>query len=187
MVTNNEIFYKRAMSFRTHGISRDFKEREKANSHYYEMNVLGFNYRIPDVLCALGISQMDKLDSFIQRRNEIAKKYDQFFEQYKDLVEPLKNYYDCAYHIYVVKLNTKKIGKSRDDIFRELKEAKIGVNVHYMPIYLHPYYQELGYQKGLCPESEKVYEQIITLPVYPLLKDEEVEYVCKKIMSIITT
>ena len=126
MVTNNEIFYKRAMSFRTHGISRDFKEREKANSHYYEMNALGFNYRIPDVLCALGISQMDKLDSFIQRRNEIAKKYDQFFEQYKDLVEPLKNYYDCAYHIYVVKLNIKKIGKSRDDIFRELKEARIG-------------------------------------------------------------
>jgi perosamine synthetase len=185
MVTNNEIYYKKAKGFISHGISRDFKEREKANSHYYEMTSLGFNYRIPDLLCALGISQMDKLDRFIQKRNEIAKKYDHFFEQYKDLVEPLKNHYECAYHIYVVKLNTEKIGKSRDEVFKELKEAGIGVNVHYMPIYLHPYYQELGYQKGLCPESEKVYEQMITLPIFPLLKDEEIEYVCEKIINIL--
>jgi perosamine synthetase len=185
IVTNNEHYYKRGMSCRGHGICRDFKEREKINSHYYEMNMLGFNYRIPDVLCALGISQMDKLDKFIQRRNEIAKKYDHFFEQYKDIIQPLKNNYENAYHIYVVKLNTEKIEKSRDDIFRELKKSGIGVNVHYMPIYLHPYYQKLGYQKGLCPESEKIYEQMITLPIFPLLEDEEVEIVFEKMMNII--
>ena len=185
IVTNNENYYKRGMSCRSHGICRDFKEREKMNSHYYEMNDLGFNYRIPDVLCALGINQMNKLDKFITRRNEIAKKYNIFFENHKEYIEPLKNYYDNAYHIYVVKLNLEKIGKSRDDVFRKLKEAKIGANVHYMPIYLHPYYQGLGYKKGLCPESEKVYEQIITLPMFPLLKDEEIDYVCEKMINII--
>jgi len=185
MVTNNEYYYKRGQSCRSHGICRDFKEREKANSHYYEMNDLGFNYRIPDVLCALGINQMNKLDRFITQRNEIAKKYDLFFEKHKEYIEPLKNYYDNAYHIYVVKLNLEKIKKSRDDVFRELKKAKIGANVHYMPIYLHPYYQGLGYKKGLCPESEKVYEQIITLPMFPLLKNEEIDYVCEKIINII--
>jgi perosamine synthetase len=186
MVTNNEDYYKKGKSCRSHGISRDFKEREKTNSHYYEMTSLGFNYRIPDILCALGISQLDKLDSFIKRRNEIAKKYDLFFEKYKEYIEPFKNYYNNAYHIYVVKLNTEKIGKSRDNVFKELKEAGIGVNVHYMPIYLHPYYHELGYLKGLCPESEKIYEQIITLPIYPLLKNEEIEYICDKMMNIIS-
>ena len=84
---------------------------------------------------------LNKLDQFITRRNEIAKKYDLFFEKHKEYIEPLKNYYDNAYHIYVVKLNLEKCKKTRDDVFRELKEAKIGANVHYMPIYLHPYYQ----------------------------------------------
>jgi len=93
MVTNNEYYYKRGQSCRSHGICRDFKEREKANSHYYEMNDLGFNYRIPDVLCALGINQMNKLDRFITQRNEIAKKYDLFFEKHKEYNEHLKNYY----------------------------------------------------------------------------------------------
>lgn len=185
MMTNNEIYYKKAKSFRSHGVSRDYVTREKTNNHYYEMNDLGFNYRIPDLLCALGISQMDKLDRFIKKRNEIAKKYDYFFEQYKELIEPLKNYYDCAYHIYIVKLNTEKIGKSRDKVFKELKESGIGVNVHYMPIYLHPYYQKLGYNKGLCPESEKVYKQMITLPIFPLLKDEEINFICQKMINII--
>ena len=185
MMTNNENYYKRANSFRSHGVSRDYVTREKMNSHYYEMNDLGFNYRIPDVLCALGISQMDKLDRFIKKRNEIAKKYDYFFEQYKELIEPLKNYYDCAYHIYIVKLNTEKIGKSRDKVFKELKEFGIGVNVHYMPIYLHPYYQKLGYEKGLCSESEKVYKQMITLPIFPLLKDEEINFICQTMINII--
>jgi len=174
MVTNNENYYNRAKTFRTHGISRDFKEREKMNSHYYEMQYLGFNYRIPDILCALGISQLKKLDNFVEKRNQIALKYNELFKELQDKLTPLKNNYYSAYHIYVIKLNLEKINKSRDEIFKYLKENGIGVNVHYMPIYLHPYYQSLGYEKGLCIEAEKVYEQIITLPIYPLLKDEEI-------------
>lgn len=185
IVTNNEIFYKRALSFRTHGISRDFKEREKMNSHYYEMQDLGFNYRIPDLLCALGIEQLKRLDKFIERRNEIANKYNELFKNHSDLLIPLTNNHYSAYHIYVIKLNLENLNKTRDTIFKELKENKIGVNVHYMPIYLHPYYQSLGYEKGLCPVAEDVYSRIITLPMFPLLKDEEIEIVYNYIKKII--
>ena len=185
MVTNNEEYFNRAKAFRTHGISRDFKEREKQNSHYYEMQCLGFNYRIPDVLCALGISQMTKLDRFIKRRNEIAEQYNQLLKGLEDKVIPLISKYYSAYHIYVVKFNVNKIGKSRDEIFKELKQNGVGVNVHYMPIYLHPYYESLGYKKGLCPEAEKVYEQIITLPIFPLLEDNQVKEIYNKIKIIL--
>ncbi len=192
MVTNNEIYYNLAKAFRTHGISRDFKERENMQSHYYEMTSLGFNYRIPDVLCALGIEQLKRLDTFIAKRNYIADKYNELFNKHnessliesldKTVVEPLNIKYDnfSAYHLYIIKLKT---GINRDKVFKQLKEAGIGVNVHYMPIYLHPYYQNLGYDygycydKGICPVAEEVYEQMITLPIFPLMKDDEIKYV----------
>lgn len=185
MVTNNEEYYKKASAFRTHGISRDFKLREKQNSHYYEMQLLGFNYRIPDVLCALGIEQLKRLDEFVKRRNEIAKIYDGEFNP-NDKITPITCKSNClsTHHIYVIKLNLEKIGKSRDEIFKELKSNGIGVNVHYMPIYLHPYYESLGYSKGLCPQAEKVYEQIITLPIYPLLTNDQVTKVIKSIKDL---
>ena len=178
MVTNNEIFYKRALAFRTHGISRDFKEREKQNTHYYEMQCLGFNYRIPDVLCALGIEQLKRLDDFVKRRNEIANLYNEGFKDSKN-IKPIVCDSNCysAYHIYVIKLNTEKLGKNRDEIFKELKSQGIGVNVHYMPIYLHPYYESLGYKKGLCPEAEIIYEKMITIPMFPLLTNDSINYV----------
>ena len=145
---------------------------------------LGFNYRIPDVLCALGISQLEKIDNFIEKRNRIAKKYNAFFEKHKQFVEPLTCYYDSAYHIYVIKLNLKNLNLSRDEIFKKLKESGIGVNVHYMPIYLHSYYQNLNYKKGLCPNAEELYNQIITLPVFPLLEDHEIDYVCQQVLLV---
>ena len=184
MVTNHEKFYKKAISFRSHGVSRDYIAREKSNCHYYEMNHLGFNYRIPDVLCALGISQINKLDLFIKERNKIADYYTNYFKN-NEYIIPLKKYYDCAYHIYIIKLNCDKLNKSRDEIFKELKLNNIGVNVHYMPIYLHPYYQKLGYKKGLCECSENVYKNMITLPCYPLLKEEDLKYICDKLLNII--
>lgn len=181
MVTNNEDFYRKAKSFRSHGISRDFKQRNQENSHYYEMHRLGYNYRIPDVLCALGIEQLKKLDKFVERRNEISKQYDDFFEEHPEIATPLKNYHDSAYHIYVIKLNPKF---DRDEIFKKLRESGIGVNVHYMPIYLHPYYRKLGYEIGLCPEAEKVYKQIITLPIYPLLKSDLISVIVQVLSGI---
>ena len=188
MVTNNELYYKKALSFRSHGISRDYKERENLQSHYYEMHCLGFNYRIPDILCALGIEQLKRIDTFIERRNFIASKYNNLinnnFDKFKNVLEPLtiKNNNYSAYHIYIIKLIKPDI--KRDDIFKKLKNAGINVNVHYMPIYLHPYYQNLGYKKGICPIAEKIYEQIITLPIFPLIKDEDIDFVIDNIISI---
>jgi perosamine synthetase len=185
VVTNNELFYKRSLAFRTHGISRDFKEREKMNTHYYEMQELGFNYRIPDVLCALGIEQLKRLDTFVEKRNEIANKYNEGFKNFTNLLSPITNYYYSAYHIYVIKLNLENLKVDRDTIFKELKNNGIGVNVHYMPIYLHPYYKSLGYEKGLCPVSEDVYNRIITLPMFPLLTDENIEKVINTTIKIL--
>lgn len=176
MVTNNQEYYNRAKAFRTHGISRDFKEREKQNSHYYDMQHLGFNYRIPDLLCALGISQLTQLDEFVKRRNEIANMYDELFIELKEYLTPLSKKYYSAYHIYIIKININKI--NRDDLFLHLKKNNIGANVHYMPIYMHSYYLRLGYKKGLCPISELIYEQIITLPIFPLLKNDDI-YIVK--------
>lgn len=176
-VTNNEELYKKMLRFRTHGINRDFRERIMSNSHYYEMVDLGFNYRIPDILCALGISQLNKLDTFIQKRNHIAEMYNDKLNKTKYTY--LKQLDNNAYHLYVIKTTG-----NRDDIFKKLKLAGIGVNVHYMPIYLHPYYQTLGYTKGLCPKSEEVYEQIISLPIFPLITNDELDYVINTINSI---
>lgn len=186
MITNNELFYKNAKSFRTHGISRDFKERESIQTHYYEMQTLGFNYRIPDVLCALGIEQMKNLDTFIEKRNKIADKYNEKFNhpEFQNFITPLinKNNNYSAYHLYIIKL---KKDINRDKIFKQLKDSGIGVNVHYMPIYLHPYYQSLGYEKGLCPVAEEVYEEIITLPCYPLLSMDEIDKICNELLNIL--
>jgi perosamine synthetase len=187
IITNSINYYEKCKIFRTHGIIRDYKERDKSNTHYYDMTELGYNYRIPDILCALGINQLNKLDNFIKRRNEIANRYNSFFLDYKNLVEPLKNYFYNAYHIYVVKLKLENLNISRDDIFKKMKEANIGVNVHYIPIYYHTYYKKLGYKKGLCPVSENTYEKIITLPIYPLLENKDIDYVCKTLLKILSS
>ena len=182
MVTNNEIFYKKGLMFRFHGISREIPEK---NDYYYEMKILGFNYRISDILCALGIEQLKKIDKFIDRRNEIANKYNTLFENHTDILTPIKHKYNSSYHIYIIKLNLTKINKDRDTIFKELKQKQIGVNVHYLPIYLHPYYKDLGYNKGICPIAEDIYNRIITIPIFPTLKDSEIEYVYKNIINIL--
>jgi perosamine synthetase len=181
MITNNEIFYQRAKLFRSHGINRDFKERQNLQSHYYEMHELGFNYRIPDVLCALGSEQLTRIDLFIKKRNEIANIYNEQFKNNKNL-QPLQLKYNnfSTYHLYIIKLNKTL---NRDEIFKKCKDAGINVNVHYIPIYYHPYYEKLGYKKSICPIAENVYEQILSIPIFPLLKDNEIKYVYEMINS----
>lgn len=176
-LTNNENFAKKMKLFRTHGITKDFKERESTNEHYYEMIELGFNYRISDILCALGISQLNKLDKFIKRRQEIAKIYDLHFGKFA-----LQNKFNNVYHLYIIKL-PKVV--DRDKIFKELKNMNIGVNVHYMPIYLHPYYKKLDYKDGLCPIAEKIYKNIITLPLFPEMTDNDIMRVIKNINNVL--
>lgn len=185
-VTNNETYYKRMKIFLTHGITRDYKDREKNASHYYEMVDLGYNYRIPDVLCALGISQMNNIDNFIKRRQEIAKIYDKSFESLNNYLVPLTQKFESAYHIYVIKFKLENLKTDRDSIFKALKSEGIGVNVHYMPIHLHPYYKNnLGTCNGMMPVAEKIYKEIITLPLFPLMTQNDIIDVVNAINKII--
>lgn len=176
-ITNNKEFYKKMFYFRTHGITRDFKEREISGDHYYEMVDLGYNYRIPDLLCALGISQLNKLDYFVEKRKEIANKYNHSLNHIS-----LKNKFNNVYHLYVIKLDDKF---DRDVVFKMLKKRNISVNVHYMPIYLHPYYKNLGYNEGLCPVAELIYKKIISLPIFPEMSDYDINYVVYHLNDIL--
>ena len=186
-VTNNEIYYKRMKAFLTHGITRDYKDREKNASHYYEMVDLGYNYRIPDLLCALGISQLKKIDSFIKKRQEIAKIYNENFKSFNKYLVPLTQQFESAYHIYVIKLNLKNLNVNRDVIFKALKAEGIGVNVHYIPIHLHPYYKnKLKTFEGMMPIAEKIYKQIITLPLFPLMNQEDINDVINSVKKVIS-
>ena len=186
-VTNNEILYNRMKNFGKHGISKDYKERELTCSHYYEMVELGYNYRIPDILCSMGISQLNKLDKFVFRRQKIAKKYDDGLIKLKDYLVPLKQKYNSAYHIYVIKLNLKNLKWDRDQIFNALLAEGIGVNVHYIPIHLHPYYiNNHNTYEGMMPIAEKVYKQILTLPIFPEMSDKDINDVVLALDKIIT-
>ena len=185
VVTDNKEFADRARIFRNHGITTDHRQRMENGAWFYEMTELGYNYRITDIQCALGISQLKKLPGWIERRNRIAERYDREFRNIPE-IEPLgqKDNILNAYHLYVINLSEKL---DRNQIFSELRAGGIGVNVHYIPVHLHPYYtRELNTSRGLCPVAEKVYENIISLPVYPALTDEQQTEVIEKVKAAVS-
>jgi len=187
ITTNNKIYMKRIRSFRNHGISTDHRERAEQGSWFYEMNDLGYNYRITDFQCALGISQLNKLPDWIDRRNKIAKIYNDALNLH-DYIEPLKvdvnNVH--AYHLYVVKIDFKNLIIDRSELFLKLRESGIGVNVHYIPVHLHPYYKKsFKMKEGMFKHAEQAYEQIISLPIFPRMTDHEVEIVISTLTEII--
>ncbi|PKM94933.1 MAG: UDP-4-amino-4,6-dideoxy-N-acetyl-beta-L-altrosamine transaminase [Firmicutes bacterium HGW-Firmicutes-1] len=188
VVTDNEELYKKLLLFRTHGITRDLTllEDHTQSSWYYEQQHLGYNYRITDIQCALGNSQLGKLDDFVKRRREIVHKYRLAYSKIKEItLQDIPDYCDSSWHLFVIKLNIKMLNASRNDIFDALRAENIGVNMHYIPVYLHPYYSKLGYEKGLCPNAEELYEGIISLPLFPTMKDEDVEDVMKAVKKVI--
>lgn len=187
LVTNNKGFYERLLMFRTHGITKNkAKLIKNEGPWYYEMQELGYNYRITDFQCALGLSQFKKLDKFIKRRREIVKRYNEAFKNIEEIVIPYeKPEVKSAWHIYVIRLKLDKLSSTRKEIFEALRAENIGVHVHYIPVYYHPYYQELGYQKGLCPKAERYYEEAITLPLFPKMSDNEVEDVINAVRKVI--
>ena len=176
ITTNNDNYYRRMKFFRNHGITTDHREREKNKSWFYEMIDLGYNYRISDIQCALGISQLKKLSAWIKKRQEIAKQYDAAFKDIQ-LIKPLlvDSNVSHAYHLYVVRINFSATVIDRATLFKELKKQKIGVNVHYIPVHLHPYYKNnFNTKNGDCPVAEFAYEQIISLPIFPSMSDNDV-------------
>lgn len=179
ITTNDAKLYEKLLLFRTHGITREPSLLEKnEGGWYYEQLELGFNYRITDFQCALGISQMKKIDRFVARRREIAKRYDEAFAGLKGIVTPAQaEGCNNSYHLYVIQVESMP----RKEAFDKLRAAGIGVNVHYIPVYKHPYYQKNGYQDVKCGNAEKIYSKLISLPMYPGLTDEEQEYVIEQV------
>jgi perosamine synthetase len=173
--TDDEKLAAHMRRFRNHGIDTDHRSREAAGAHVYDMVELGYNYRIPDLLCALGLAQLPRLDGWVHARQRLAALYDRAFAGMEQ-VTPLKVRDDRtnAYHLYVVKLDP---ALDRDAVFRQLRAAGIGANVHYAPVYLHSYYQARGYAKGLCPVAERAARHILTLPMFPAMTETDVNRV----------
>lgn len=183
VLTNDHDLYEKLVFFRSHGITRNIKYMKEAEGPwYYEMHELGYNYRLTDIQSALGTSQLKKLDRFIARRKEIAKMYDDAFagmEQIDFIKE--KDGFDSSRHLYVILVENRK------NIFNWLiAETNIMVNVHYLPVYLHPYYKRFGYERGLCPKAEAYYSRAISIPMFPKLANDEVEYVIEKIKQVVS-
>ena len=188
ITTDDEKLAQKMRIFRNHGISSEFRERERQGSWFYEMVELGYNYRISDIQCALGIGQLRKLPDFLARRRDIAARYNQYFSSIP-AVEPLntREGVQHAYHLYVVKVNFLQCGVERKDFFRKMRERGIRVNVHYIPVHLHPFYRrKFNTGPGLCPTAEEQYEKITSLPIYPAMKDSEIEQVTSAVADILT-
>ena len=169
--------------FRGHGIVSDFRQREKLGSWAYEMTSLGFNYRLSDIQCALGITQLRKLPRWIARRQEIARRYDEAFRNHA-AVEPLasRGGVSHGYHLYVVRVRPPL---DRAGMFSALRAEGILVNVHYSPVYLHPFYRErFGFSPGLCPNAEAGYAQILSLPIFPTMSDRDADDVIAAIRKV---
>ena len=188
ILTNNEEFYEKLKIYRHHGMVRDREKLPKdEGSWYYEMEWPGHNFRITDFQCALGLSQMNKLDRFIQRRREIAARYDEAFAEIEEIITPVeKESVKAVYHIYVIQLRTEMLRVGRKEIFEALRAENIGVNVHYLPVHLHPFYRrEFGYKSGDYPKAERYYERAITLPIFPKMNDNDVEDVIEAVEKVI--
>jgi len=185
VTTNNSQLARRMRLFRNHGITSDLHQREKQGSWFYEMTDLGYNYRITDFQCALGLSQLKKLSRFLEHRREIATKYNHAFSSVP-VIEPLAVRPDIrhAYHLYVIRVNFKSLGSDRTTLFKTLRNKGIGVNVHYIPVHLHPYYRKtFGTGAGLCPQAEAAYESILSIPMFSAMTDEEVETVISAVLD----
>lgn len=186
IVTNNEEYYEKLKLFRSHGITQTPHAKEQGE-WYYEMVDLGYNYRMTDIQAALGISQMSKLDAFIERRREIAGLYDELLKDVQGIKIPFQLESTISgWHLYSIQLDSKVLSKTRKDIFEEMRAHNIGVHVHYIPVYWHPYYKELGYEKGICPKAEEWYEQALTLPIFPGMANEDVMDVVKALKTVLT-
>jgi perosamine synthetase len=174
--------------FRSHGITADHHQRATQGSWFYEMVDLGYNYRITDFQCALGISQLKKLPEWIEKRREIACRYDEAFQNISR-AKPLsiQNETFHAYHLYVVQLDLDGTNLDRNTVFSKLREAEIGVNVHYIPVHLHPFYRKrFDTHPGMCPVAERAYERIISLPMYPALAHEDQHHVIETLGDILS-
>ena len=188
VLTNSREYYQRLLLFRTHGITRDINQL--INKHegiwYYEQIDLGYNYRLTDIQAALLVSQLKKLETFSNRRKEIVRKYNESFSEMPEIIIQKEiPESDSTKHLYVLNLNLDLIKASRVEIFNALYAENICCNVHYIPVYYFPYYENLGYAKGLCPNAERLYDGIISIPLYYSMTDQDVDDVICAIKKVV--
>lgn len=175
LTTNDENLYHKLNLLRSHGINREhfINKSDDDGDWYYEQSLLGYNYRITDIQSALGISQLDRLDSFVTKRSELAGEYDKSLTGLPVGLPTEAAYARSSWHLYIVQIDSELTPRSRAEVYRQMKSAGVGVNVHYIPIHTQPYYQQLGFKQGAFPCAEQYYAKALTLPLYPDLTQQQ--------------
>ena len=188
VLTNNEEYYKQLLLYRAHGITRDesMMVNEPHGPWYYEQVALSTNYRMTDIQAALINSQLDKLEVFSKRRKEIVTRYNEAFSKMSEIVvqEEIPES-DTTRHLYILRIKPEKLKIGRKEFFEAMSAENIGCNVHYIPVYWHPFYENLGYKKGECPKAEKLYEEMMSLPLFYSMTDSDVEDVIEAVKKIV--
>lgn len=189
ILTNNDKLYEKLILAHTHGITHDENLMEGAPHEgpwYYEQVSLGYNYRITDFQAALIVSQMNKLEKFVARRKEIVKQYNEAFSKIPEIIVQKEiEESDTCRHLYIIRLQLDKLTCTRREFFDALQEENVQPQIHYVPVYWFPYYQHLGYEKGLCPNAEKVYKGIMSIPLYPRMTDQDVNDVIHAVRKVV--
>ena len=174
-LTNDSELHQRMLLFRNHGITRDRARwlHKPTGPWYYEQIELGYNYRMTDVQAALGLSQLDRLNSYVMRRQELAQRYNSLLVDLPVQIPWQHSSGSSAWHLYVVRLQRDKIKPTHRRVFESLHMQGVGVNLHYIPVHTHPYYQGIGFQNGDYPETERYYQEAISLPMHPTLSETQ--------------
>ena len=187
VLTNDAALYERLCLYRSHGITRDPKRmtKESDGDWYYQQVALGFNYRMTDIQAALGASQMDRLDAFVARRRALAARYDELL---RDL--PLRTPFvleeaQPSWHLYIVRIDFDRVRKAKQQIFAEMREKGIALNLHYIPVHTQPYYEALGFHAEDCPAAVEYYREALTLPLYPSMTDAEQEMAARALREVL--
>ena len=187
ILTNQSELYEKLIRLRTHGITRqpELMQGESDGLWYYQQLELGFNYRITDIQSALGLSQLQRLDEFVRQRKELAREYDRLLKDLPLILPWQHPETESSWHLYVIRLQLDKIAKTHRQVFEELRAAKIGVNLHYIPVHTQPYYQQFGFRWGDFPQAEQYYREAISLPIYPDLRESDRNRIVKQLQNIL--
>ena len=188
VLTNDDTLAKRVELFARHGITRDpaLLQAQGNSNWYYEQQMLGYNYRMTDIQCALALSQLKKLDRFAARRKELVRRYDEAFKEIPEvIVQTEVEGSDTVRHLYILRLKLDRLNCGRKEFYDAMQAENIGVNVHYIPVYWFPYYQSLGYRKGLCSNAEAYYESSMTLPLFYGMTDEDQDDVIRAVKKLV--